>query len=679
MAFVPILSFLVLLVFGSASSWAGCSESWSTLSGYGNGCGYCGSGDPCSACSVGSSGYNACVDYCSYRGLSNCLSLGGRCSSGDVRAGRVTCDTECEIDSVRCVRAGGSASWNSASCECLDVDTTYHCQNSGGAEFGGFGGPAKALLFRCITRNGEQICTQTKALAGTCQDWGFCSGNVSDCDVPKDANGDPPCRRSGPTFTTSSRCYYACMDGTDLSCKPISTGYVAGNIYAGECPPSAPTDCRPSGVSSSSGGSSSSSGGSSASGGSSGSGGSGSSTAPPADTLDFPNDGKDYEIDYSAILDAILDTIHNGNVQRKFLVELANNITFDVSSISDYSLYSYNSLEGINNKLTSFQDRVVPIASASSRSADALEQINEYLHSDSLLSKLPVDTVYNPLLRDIKGAIDSITFSASDSSFYARDSAFARWWSDYNQDTAARKGVLGEIYDNIIKNNRDSLKNVNCNGFNGCLAVYKDISYCKRAWGVSTVDCVDGGSPLDNMLNVEGSILSTLWEAIWGDDSTFVDTVSRLDTNVTFSPQKDTAESWLTRAFGSLLSPESTQSILQKVERMKDSVEQSRRDTVKIQPDSLWLDSSQAAAYVDNLLLPPGTVADCWVCHADLGTFGGLAPNGLSIHVDFSDFGGFNFCAIIRAVVKIAAFVICMSLTLGSWMAAFGYNPKNDA
>jgi hypothetical protein len=119
--------------------------------------------------------------------------------------------------------------------------------------------------------------------------------------------------------------------------------------------------------------------------------------------------------------------------------------------------------------------------------------------------------------------------------------------------------------------------------------------------------------------------------------------------------------------------------MLQRVERMKDSVERAKRDSVKIQPDSLWLDSSQAAGYVQNMLLPPGTVNECWVCHAELGTFGGLAPNGLSIHVDFGNFGGFDFCAIIRAVVKIAAFVVCMSLTLGSWMAAFGYNPKNDA
>ena len=112
---------------------------------------------------------------------------------------------------------------------------------------------------------------------------------------------------------------------------------------------------------------------------------------------------------------------------------------------------------------------------------------------------------------------------------------------------------------------------------------------------------------------------------------------------------------------------------------MKTAAENANNDSTKIQPDSLWLDSAAAANYARHMLLPSGTGNNCFICHADLGNFGGLTDNNLSIHIDFSNFGGFNFCDIIRAVIKIMTFVVCMSLTLGSWAAAFGYSPKNDA
>lgn len=593
-------------------------------------------------------------------------------SSGQFSGHYLVCDTKCEADSAAGCPPGKV--WSSSYCACVDPppmpkDTTWHCQNAGGPEPGGFGGPRVAKLFKCY----DGSCHNTRDLSGSCQDWGFCEDGVDDCEIA-DSLGTPPCGRSGSRFITSPKCVYACADGKDLSCTPVSTGYVAGNIYAGECPSIPPDGCRPS----------SSSSGASSSGSSSPS--SGASSSPSnTDWRDTINPGNGGQLDYTRILTAILDTLHRANVQRDFVLDLENNMSLDLDNISNYSEYNYQQLSNLNSKgsainsaLVDLNNTLVGAAGDLSTSADLLGSINDYLRSDSLLSRPPGDTVYNPLLRDIKDALDSLSVNPHDTSLFVRDSAFARWFAEYVQDSAAQGGILGKIWDDI-KADRDSSLSRSCTGFNECLAVYKRIDYCSRAWGVSTVDCVDGGTPFDNILNVEGSILSTLWEAVWGEDSTFVDTVSRLDTNVSFSPQKDTAQSWLSRAFNALFSPESTQAMLQKVAQMKDSIDRVKRDSVKIQPDSLWLDSSRAAAYVQDMLLPPGTLNECWVCHADLGTLGGLAPDGLSIDIDFGDFGGFDFCAIIRAVVKIAAFVVCMSLTLGSWMAAFGYNPKNDA
>lgn len=676
MAFVPVLSFVLLLLLGSVDSWAvdAC------VSFQAPGQVVCYPGDAGCSCKGGMFAYDKYWSDCKW----SLGTYGYRCTCV------FRCDNKCSADSISCGLSGNI--WRPDKCECVDVtDTIYNCINwSTGNIYSS--GSDLAIIQACV--GGE--CKRTTTLNGSCQDWGFCPDGVQSCEISKDSLGRKPCRRSGAETTSGSVCYYQCANGRNLRCKPTSTQYVAGAIYVGTCPERPPVSCDPPPPSSSSvsplssssagggGSSSSGAGGSSSSciGDACGDGSSSSSLPPP------PGSSGSY-IDYMPILEAIRDTLHVANEQRKVLVDYSVEALPAIEGVEDNTYNTWRESYKIRNELTKFSERSLPMSEHMSKSVDSattlLTDIRDYLRYDTTLQD-GHDTSYNPFLRDIVAALQhidttvvSIDTSGRDSSFVGlRDSAFVRWWSDYSQDSAAQKGVLGKIWDDI-KADRDSVLSRNCTGFNECLAVYKKIDYCSHAWGVSTVNCVDGGSPFDNVLNVEGSILSTIWEAVWGDDSTAVDTSSKLDTNYTFSPQKDTAQSWISRSFNALFSPESTQSILRKVEAMKDSVERTKRDSVKIQPDSLWLDSSQAAAYAENMLLPPGTVNECWVCHADLGTLGGLAPNGLSIHIDFSDFGGFDFCAIIRAIVKIAAFVVCMSLTLGSWMAAFGYNPKNDA
>lgn len=358
-----------------------------------------------------------------------------------------------------------------------------------------------------------------------------------------------------------------------------------------------------------------------------------------------------------------------------------------MGTIADNVIGATSAANGINNRLSTLQQNGVKLehsyVAKIDSSKDFLKEINDYLRNDTLYSR---DTSYNPLLRDIKGAIESLDESSpgSSSSVFVRDSAFAKWWANYYADSALSRGAVGDALNkvsHVLTDVRDSTRQWDCKSFNECLTVYRGVDgmhYCETAWGVTMEDCSNGGTPLDGIWNAEIGILQTLWNAVWGEDSTVLDT-SAADTNVTFSPKKDSAERSLLSTISALFSSDSTAVILQKVQAMKDSAEARNKDSVKVQPDSLWLDSSQAAGYVEHLLLPPGTSGDCFICHVDLGTFGGLAPDGLSIHVDFSNFGGFNWCALIRAVVKIVTLVICISLTLGSWAAAFGYNPKNDA
>lgn len=631
----------------------------------------------------------------------------------------VLCDEECEVTGT-CPTSSSSTPNSSSSGPDLPPPPPHYwqCQNAGGPEYGGFGGPYVAKLFRCegAPGGGDISCENTRDLAGSCQDWGFCNEGQSDCTINTEVHGDPPCGRSGPTFTTTPRCYYACADNTDLSCLPVSTQYVSTATVAGECPSVPPPGCRPVSSSSSSGASSSGS----------------SSSSPlspvPVDTAHFtPQNGEDIEIDYSAVLNAIRDTLHNANVQREFLINIDNNISLDLDNISKYSEFGYERLgavasgvssvgstvssinsgvsetsgnveiiknsmagissdvSGINNALTSFQERGFPLASSTashiSDSKDLLGEINSYLRSDSLYNPRS-DTVYNPLLRDIKTAIDSVSISVVDSvGGSAVDSGFARWWSDYLVNNFMQNSLAGRALAAVVANmSPDSSKSANCAAVSACVAQYGATSgECFGRFRSQWRECVEGGTPMDNNLNVAGGILETVFKGLFGSDSMVdLDTVPH-DTNVTLPPSYDSASTGILDALRSAFSSDSTASLINRVKAMKDSAEAGNRDTVKVQPDSMWLDSSRAAQYARHALITAPTVDECFVCHAELGNFGGLTDTTLKIHVDFANFGGFNFCSIIRAVVRIMTFVVCLSLTLGSWAAAFGYSPKNDS
>lgn len=638
---------------------------------------------PCSAIHVGGKCPNNANCVVVAYNESNCW-----VNAGMIFATATCCSRACELDSITCAAPNV---WNSTTCACdppplpPPPDFTWHCQNTGGPTPGGFGAPPTADLYQCENKSGEsgQVCVLKRKLHGTCQDWGFCKDGVEDCHIDPE-KGNPPCGRSGEPFTTSPRCYYACADGTDLSCKPVSTQYVAGAIYKGECPGDPPEGCRPE----------SSSSGSSSSGVAVSSSSYGTTPDDWRDTVpNSPGGSQPPQIDYTRILAAIHDTLHRANEQREFLMELDNNISFDVDNISNYTEYIYNQesaissgVSGINNKLTSFQENGFSLVSETaqdiSNSRQLLDEINSYLRSDSLYSREP-DTVYNPLLRDIKGAIDSINVNValdSGSTLFSRDSAFSRWWSNYMADTAQSNGVVGRLYEDVKRAVGDSVKNASCARFMACYSkqpTFSNSQACASSVGVTLEQCSVGGSPLDVHLNVAEGILKTIWNAIFGDDSTEV-SISPVDSAVSFSPAMSQAFQDVEGA-KSGLSLDSLSKTIQDVKARVDSARARKNDSVKIQPDSLWLDTAQAKQYVQTLLLPSGTGTDCFICHADLGNFGGLARENLSIHIDFSNFGGYNFCEIVRVIIKIATLVTCISLTLGSWAAAFGYNPKNDA
>lgn len=256
-----------------------------------------------------------------------------------------------------------------------------------------------------------------------------------------------------------------------------------------------------------------------------------------------------------------MDTLHRANVQRDFVLDLENNMSLDLDNISNYSEYNYQQLSNLNSKgsaintaLGDLNNTLVGAAGDLSTSSDLLGAINDYLHSDSLLSVASGDTTYNPLLRDIRDALDSMSFNPHDTSVFVRDSVFARWFAEYANDSVLSGGIVGDALRRFVGHMddfADSATARNCSGFLSCMSVYKDLAYCNRAWGVSLEDCADGGTPLDGIWTTETSILSTLFDFFHGD-STLDYTPSPIDSAVSFSPAVSAAKSALSSASDAL-------------------------------------------------------------------------------------------------------------------------------
>lgn len=202
MAFFLVLWFFLLLAFGSVDSWAVCTTTAffnRTFScEYANAISSCKTGNSfsistgcsnkCSSVSFRGDGGSAYCKAKDGRGL-NCDYFGDGGSQGTFSFNLIRCTTQCEADSAAGCPPGKV--WSSSYCACVDPppmpkDTTWHCQNAGGPEPGGFGGPRVAKLFKCY----DGSCHNTRDLSGSCQDWGFCEDGVDDCEIA-DSLGTP--------------------------------------------------------------------------------------------------------------------------------------------------------------------------------------------------------------------------------------------------------------------------------------------------------------------------------------------------------------------------------------------------------------------------------------------------------------------------------------------------------
>lgn len=524
----------------------------------------------------------------------------------------ISCTTKAEADSVNCVNEGKD--WVGGVCKEIPT-TTYHCQNRGGSgSASNLGIPQQADFYECT----GDVCTLTKTLAGTCQQWGVCPDGVSDCDIT-DSTGRVPCTLSGNGTSTNGRCYYQCGNGKSYNCpSTYSTWGGSGDVYVGQCDPYPSEACAPdlradttqrknpydsSGIVIVT-----------------------PSDSIPSKTYDPSESG---EIDYSLILKAIHDTLHiANNIGRSQAWSLSN-----IDSLLDYSVDFIQNISSVENKNFTLVGEV-------SRDLDSSRQLL------SEIKDLMRDTL-NVRVSGVSGDSTGVPVY-NDSSWFQK---IFNWAS----------GALSS-------SNDSSFTAVDC-----------------RALLVASNKCIaDGGSPLDCRLE---------WQQKCGNDISPVETM--VDGSLTL----------LSRIFDYMSNgpeePDTTYSVdSSAVERVKDLLSrfdsipgfdldslkatlqakidsaQNKRDSVQMKPDSLFMDTSSIRKKFQGsgIFLPGGTNNTCYVCRAELGTFGGLSDTSLAINIDFSDFGGYDWCELGRTVIRIATLVVVISLTLGSFAAAFGWN-----
>ena len=634
----------LLLLFSLGSAWASCYRD-----DYGNyslsQCSYSGSGCVrCSTNSVGTvtcdkSNSDACAVFTGSGSPSNRYLLS--CSFTDdynVYLARVICTDDCSADSARCIANGGQWIPSSTPGECGECkqgcqdSLWYHCESVF---------TENNVIRSEVSEYNCDSLTNQRYLLGSCEDNGFCSGNgkpgLDSCSY----SGTLKCKSSGQS---GSLCSYVCSDGSFRSCNIAWTPGQPAEYQP--CPSTMPSNCGGRSSSSQGGGSSSSGESSSSEGGSSSSGGDSSSSG-----------GGDEDCPECDILEAIKDTLHMANVQRK----VQTDYTFDIKkSVEEYipdvrtiatntniTAVRINTTNGLLEGIDSTNKRI-------STSLDNLDLGNLTATVDSIVVHVdtPSDSssapwvfwdldslpVWRDTVSDIHRTMDSIKVEID----------------SLNKDTT---GIIGK-YLPFLKKMSDKLEDLtgDCEGVECILrpAIDTLVTKMKDSFGLDTLspqeqdDTENGIVRLSDSVYVDGNFYciehsdDVLCVEV---DSTELPTILPPDTFdvARFFEEQDSLKNYIDSV-------------------LKDTTQ----DTLAL--DELAGDSAKIHEKLDFIFLPTETVEQCFEFRLNTA-FGQWTYN---LAIDFADLFGLDLCDLIRKIVRIITFILIVFTTVKGYIKAFG-------
>ena len=491
--------------------------------------------------------------------------------------------------------------------------------------------PPSAKVWECT---GES-CKIKLTLNGTCAQWGYDCHDSASCDITDSAR--VPCTRSGDGTSTNGYCYYWCGNGKSYQCKSKYSTWGGGDsdVYIGQCDEYPDESCAPDLYQ----------GDSTQKENPFNDGGIVRDSTISRDTVGFGDNGAETPTpNYWPILDSILDTL---TIQLR-------NLRSQTYSLNDID----STLSG-------------PIMEQLQRSFDQVDKPQFTLVKD-IDSLLRVQRTTLDSLKMIVGdtldvrVASSVDTAYKDSTYRFRDSITHLM---HMTTDSMHSGFywLRQSVQNLFGN--DSVRKANssrCSSLADSLQVCTD--NCIQVWNRYQELCAEGGTPFDGAWNFEFGLLGKIYDAIFGDGDTTSDNIDTLP--------PDTSNVGRLREFLSLV--DSLQIDIPNIDSIRAVVDSISKDTTRnqleINPDSMVTDTSKIKQKFSQYYMPSGTTGGCYELRANLGTLGGLVSEPLEINIDFSNFGGYNWCDLGRSIVRIATLVVCLSLTLGSFAAAFGWN-----
>lgn len=545
---------------------------------------------------------------------------------------------DCDAEEILCTKNGGVWVPSSTPGECGECkqdcqdSTWYHCESVFTEN--------NVIRSEVSEYNCDSLINQ-RYLLGSCEENGFCSGNgkpgLDSCSYTGTLN----CRSAGQS---GSLCSYVCSDGSFRSCNIAWTPGQPAEYQP--CPSTMPSNCGGRSSSSQGGGSSSSGESSSSEGGSSSSGGDSSSSG-----------GGDEDCPECEVLKAIKDTLHIANIQRKLQNDYTLDIKTDVGDIST---------------------NVVNIVTNTTVTATRINTSNAFLHGIDSTNRKISSKLDNLDLGNLTATVDSIVVHVDTPS----DSSSAPWvfwdldslpvWRDtvsdihrtmdsikveidsLNKDTT---GIIGK-YLPFLKKMSDKLDDLtgDCEGVECILrpAIDTLVTKMRDSFGLDTLS-------LEEQSDTENGIVRLT-------DSTYLDG----NWYCTEHPNDDFCVELDSTQLPSIRPPDSLDLVefLHEQDSIMRAIDSLMKDTTKdtLPLDELAGDSALIREKLDFLFFPSTTLEQCFEFRMN-STLNGWAVNLL---IDFADIFGWDFCDLIRKIVRLITFILIVFTTIKGYIRAFG-------
>ena len=617
----------VLLLCLCALSWGSCYEArsrWGTDN-------YCGASN-ISMCNGGTAPIICAAGwYFSYNRVFQ-IECSGYPAFGYCQLNQICCNSQAEADSVNCAM-------NPLSDGCKPPDTTWTCTSVTTEN-----GVTRASIQQYVDGTPQG---QSTEVLGSCKQNGFCEGEYDSEMLATDSCtyqsiDSKNCNYGGQN---GSACYYVCPDGQNYMCRMAqSQGLMQ------ECPTKPWKSCadsinRPKNPNKEYNPSSYNS---------------------PADSLSTPSESLGPDATEAQILEAIRDTLHHANEQRKYQTYVEENI---YDAVAGYGAFAddgvVQNVRNINSNTRATQLVTGMVAANTGNMVTGINNLVTIMENDTIKAK-----IYSPESLYVYSSAGPMVFRIDTTLTQQRElmQEIRDLTDTLVGDTPRTLTILQRIVPSI-DTSLQRLFDASPAGFIQREAqAFADSMRAKIQPFYDFVE-LDTAS-IDEAIAYSDSIANAIAEQVTLEQDTAPPLISWDPPSLGEATREiltgDSTYARLNRWNDSIVAFQD--SILQ--ERMKDTV----KDTLPL--DKVAGDSALIRQKLDKVFLPDEILYECFDFHLNhtfrIQLWNKTYTWDYQILVDFADLFGFDLCDLIRKVVQILTFILIVFTTIKGYIRAFG-------